>query len=280
VGSKPGALLLTLVAVAAVACCGAVHGQMGTAQPRASLLVLDFYDRTKSEEGLLSWEAADALASALHDSASFQPLSMQQVRSEAAARRLAQPIRLSEARELAQDMNADAIVMGEVLLLRVHEEQRMVQVMLKASLYTPDGEKPCFETQGVGQVTWGADVTPALQAETTRALQEAATQMARELNGVKAVVGLVYMALDGQRVLLDVGREDGVEKGVVFSVYRRVYNRELGRVEMEYAGQVKVIEVDKDNSTAKVVQSKGAIATNDTVRAIVTPKKPRGRGGK
>lgn len=280
--SRAGAVALAAVVAAvaaAVACRCPAQGQEAATERRASLLILDFHDRTKSEQGVLSWEAADALAAALDESGTFQPASTQQVRGELAARHMAAPFRLGEARALARDMKADAILMGQVLLRRIHEQQRMVQVMLKASLYAPEGEKPCLVASGVGQVTWGADVTPALQAETTRALRQAADQIASELNQVKSVVGIVYMAMGGRRVLLDVGREDGVEKGAVFSVYRRAYNRELRRMEMEYAGRVKVTEVDKDNSTAKVLESKGAIATNDTVRGIIVPKKQRGRGG-
>ncbi|MFQ6131869.1 MAG: hypothetical protein ACE5R4_07510 [Armatimonadota bacterium] len=266
------------LAAALLACCRPVQAQDAASERRASLLILDFQDRTKSEQGLLSWEAADALAAALHDSATFRPLPTQQARGEVAARHMTQPFRHGEVRALARDMKADAVVMGEVLLYRVHEQQRMVHVLLTARLYTPEDEKPRFETRGVGQIAWGVDVTPHLQAETTRALDAAAAQMAADLNEVKAVVGIIYMAMAGKRVLLDIGREDGLVKGAVLSVYRRVYNRELGRMEMEYAGRVKVTEVDRDNATAKVLESKGAIATNDTVRGIVTPKQRAGRG--
>ncbi len=269
----------SLVIVAGLLAVSPAWPQAVAPTDQARTLVVDFVDHTGYADGALSARAADALTAALDEGLAFKPISMHEVRLEAAARRYKPPLSQAQAQVLGTALGADVIVTGEVLLCQVHEQQTSVHVVLEASVHELDGEEPLLVASGVGRAGWQAAEEALVDARVSQALSGAAKQIAEAMGELRMLVGMVYLSLGRQRVMLDLGSVHGVRKGVVFRVYRRVYDRELKLNKREFAGRVKVTHVDTDSCTARIIMQNGAITTADTVRAIVPPK-PTGKGGR
>jgi len=79
----------------------------------------------------------------------------------------------------------------------------------------------------------------------------------------------IVINVQGNNVNFDLGRDDGVEPGLIFDIYRQVVSRihpstgELIAGEKSIVGKVSIISVDKNGSTGNIVSSIGEIQVGD-----------------
>lgn len=113
-------------------------------------------------------------------------------------------------------------------------------------------------------------IAETVKADKEEDLDQAAQELAIKIIKKVSLVGQIMLVGD-KSVIIDVGKDYGLTKGVVFEVYRLIKdykdeNREIVMRDEKKIGQVEVISVDEESSKAQIIYQDTQILKDDIIK--------------
>ncbi len=266
-GTRPLAWLL-LGAMATLLWGGCPRRAEAQEQEARTAVVLDFGDQTNN--ALLGRAAAAALALSL-----TERLTIVRSRAEVveAVTRLGvrAPYEPDEIRALAGELDAREVFTGQVLKVEEGDgTPPWTKILLQVEVY--DGTTgdlingalaEGFE-QGTGV---GREDRDNLRAQ---AVERAAASALTTIANRALVRGAVLQFNPaGRRVLLNVGSRHGVQRGMLFDIFRPAVRPDApSETTLNKVGRVVVVSVSADDSEADIVTADQGIQSNDILREV------------
>ncbi len=238
----------------------------------ATCIVLPVVGPAGTDTSVVSEKATDALALALEDSREFVVTSKRDLNRELGSLGLAPPLTVVEQLRLAERLQVDKVVSGQVTVLRVDERTGACTLGLRVRVL--DAE--------TGEYLNGAQVsvaTPAVPGWTgarnqviNDALRDASEKAVTEMRATRLPVGYVTSVSASGRASVDLGAEQGIRPGTEMLLVRRTWNKDLGEMVMVKVGKVSVRDATADMCYVKALQGSDRAKVGD--RAYVLYKPP------
>ena len=231
-----------------------------------SIYVLDFNNRTTVGGALLGRVAAAQMSLQLAESLNWDVIPEAQVQRRIQELKLRPPFDRIDRAQIAQGVDASAVVYGNIMEARV--SARPAQAYIRLQVVVEDINTGMLVNgaiaEGVSTPRMGFTGDADILLE--EALGKAAFRSREFMDRFRLPQGTVLntsvtntsSAKVRTTALLNIGARQGVKRGMTFIITR------LG----EFVGRVRIVNIDADVSTAKVIENFQGVRPEDRARAI------------
>jgi hypothetical protein len=240
-------------------------GMMGTARAQVSrsltVAVLNFSNSSGVQGALLGNKASAAVETQLIESGRYDVVKSDLVQKTMTDLNLTYPLGRQGMTQLAQALEADAIITGDVVNVIRDAKTNQVSVTLRLEMTDRTSGELTNGAIATGESGIRPDFSGAEDVLLDEALSKAAFTAVRSMNERILPEGTVYATSSrggNIEALLNIGTNSGVRGGMEFIVLR---NR-------EQVARLRATEVTATDTTAVVVSSTRGVQPEDKVRAV------------
>ena len=249
-------------------------GPVPSAQAQRSqttVFVLDFNNAARVGGGLLGRQAAAQMSLQLAESLNWDVLSERQVVQQIRERDLRPPFDRIARKQIAEGIDAQAVVYGTVTEATVSQNPPQASVRIRVVVEDVDSgvliNGAIAEGASNPRMGFAGEVDVLLEEALAKAAFRAREQMDRFRLPEGTVLNTAVSRADEVNItaLLNIGARNGVRRGMEFIV-TRVSGAGQGRRDL--VGRVRVMSVDADLSHSEVRENIRGVSPEDKVRAI------------
>ncbi|WP_425059523.1 hypothetical protein SCACP_01130 [Sporomusa carbonis] len=251
--------------------------------------VVDFENASQISDRAMGRGISDILVNELVKNKSYQVVEREQLRAVLAEQRLGATgaVNPATAAQLGQLLGLDYLVVGKIVEAGAQQinlfglaTQTEVKVVLSVRMIDATTGNILWAEQSEGSVKMGAlndkdGRTIFAQGQSNSAFSEAArkavAKVVDKINEMNPLEGFVVQ-VSGRKVYIDLGREQGVQPGQSYVVFREgnvithpVTGKILGAEKYDIA-TIKIVSVDNDMSIGEVQGSALGLQAGDKIR--------------
>lgn len=244
--------------------------------PQQRVIVFDFVV-DNGVDPALSAKAADAIATELNESQRYDVVTRQVMEEKIASTRgLPQPLDKSAQLKIAKlpGVDATSIFTGRVKRAFAQDGRGIIEL----EIYQMDvvAEELINGARAIGDTGVRDDIKDPDQL-ISLALSRAAYEAVREMERTVLPEGTVLVVDSFGEVTLNIGIRQGVRPGQLYMVTRQEFRHTYSgkdfveaKLEVNRVGTIRILAVEANQSTARIIWSRRGAQTGDKVRQIFT----------
>ncbi len=240
-----------------------------TGAPVKKIVVADFTLERGVETVFTSDQPAEWLTQDLTGWRNVEIIPRDQLLKEVTVRNLTLPLDADDLLKIARSLEADYYAAGQVNHVRVWAKGQKARVGVTVEMVDVVTETPAFGAvvEVVVDTANDPSVIPAMDA-----LRYAVQNAAREIQQCPSPTGKILAINSFNEIIINIGSQNGVKKGMRFVVTRRDFDKETQTTTTRKVGEIRVSDVDHTEATATQTAIFEAVRPLDRIQAIFDPR--------